>query len=605
LCVSFAPLVFLFLFFVSGCNYIIIIIIIIISSSKGWKEGKLCINLHVLIAIKIMEKNKNDDLLFASIETEHYTPEQRAFRLPYWAETLPMVKLLREPIDLQELDLGDAYTLTIWRNNGTILCVGSDAHQEYQERCVTFFLDKVGPTKANCAIYGKTDGAIAETATWFWSLKHPEVTGALLRIDHYCNRSYDERPCGPKFNFASLRAEQLAQVLDSNPTRCLCLSTSVITAEQGHVLGSRPYSLVLILMEARDGLGFTDGGASFVDALENNQQSPFGMLDFRCAKDKMPLSGHNLQRLLQLESTIQKLRLPALEGELHLLPLSAQVTCLNYTILAKDVVPKDFILLNIAAEKIHLQIDFEDVERQVAGTLLVAFLNRLAGLGHFLQLDFSFSSFWDRLEDDDQPLIVQALVDMINSNTNLIYVDLQSFLFLFDEAPHLENVFQALEVHSGLREVVLHDYPPDYNSHSGVDDGSQESLPPDYSLLEQLLSRNRNIKVYDRQRNLFTNGSSIDKLYSLNRFYNSSTELMKERLEQRSLLFSTVLIGRLGNFEYTALLLSHHTDVLFHSIQAIDVGNLVTAEPASAQAATDSDSHAPTTDRSKCKIRAP
>jgi hypothetical protein len=67
--------------------------------------------------------------------------------------------------------------------------------------------------------------------------------------------------------------------------------------------------------------------------------------------------------------------------------------------------------------------------------------------------------------------IRQALVDnMINSNTNLIYEDLRSFLFLFDEAPHLQNVFQALEAHCGLREVVLHDYPPAYNSHSGEDD---------------------------------------------------------------------------------------------------------------------------------------
>ncbi|GAX16377.1 hypothetical protein FisN_10Hu408 [Fistulifera solaris] len=547
-----------------------------------------------------MEQSNNNDALFKCIEKEHYTAEQKSYRLASLAEKLPLHRLLREPIDLQELDLGNGYPLTLWRDNGTILCVGSYAHQEYHERCVTFFLNKIGRHAVNCAIYGKTDAAIAETATWFWSLKHPEITGALLRIDHYCKSDYVERPYGPKFNFASLRAEQLAQVLDSNPTRCLCLSTSVITAEQGHVLGSRSYPVIMILMEARDGLGFSDGGASFVDALEENQQSPFGMLDFRCPTDKMPMIRLNLHRLLTLENKIKTLKLPVLEEELHFLPLMAHVNCLDYKIHAKDMKPEDFSSLEITTENLNLEINFDYVERRVAGTLVVAFLNRLAGLGHFLRLDFSFSNYWNRLQEGDEPLVVQALIHMINKNTKLIYLDLRAFLFLFDKAPNLETVFQALEVHSGLREIVLHDYPPDYNTYSGNDDSSHESLPPDYSLLERLLSRNRKIEICDHQGNIFTNGSSIDVLYALNKFYNGSAKLTKEKSELRSLLVLKALTGSGSrNFQNTALLLSNHPDVLFESIQGVNWEDFVASEPELDDGLTDSASHSQGTVRSK------
>jgi hypothetical protein len=63
-----------------------------------------------------------------------------------------------------------------------------------------------------------------------------------------------------KFDFATLQPEQLAQILDSNPTRALDFPTRKWTAEQSVVLASRPYPLNLTLGKW---LTFEDEGKTF------------------------------------------------------------------------------------------------------------------------------------------------------------------------------------------------------------------------------------------------------------------------------------------------------------------------------------------------------
>lgn len=87
-------------------------------------------------------------------------------------------------------------------------------------------------------------------------------------------------------------------------------------------------------------------------------------------------------------------------------------------------------------------------------------------------------------------------------------------------------------------------------------------------MLDRLLSRNRNITVFDIFGKKFTNGSSIDKLYALNRFFDDSAELVLEDTSLRPLLVATALSeSASANYQYTSVLLSNHADTLCELIQ--------------------------------------
>ena len=75
--------------------------------------------------------------------------------------------------------------------------------------------------------------------------------------------------------FAALAAEQLAHVMDANPTRHYVFQTGKWNAEQFVVLATRSYPLSLSF-----GIGFTftDGGIAFADAL-HARKSLFGCRD--------------------------------------------------------------------------------------------------------------------------------------------------------------------------------------------------------------------------------------------------------------------------------------------------------------------------------------
>ena len=74
---------------------------------------------------------------------------------------------------------------------------------------------------------------------------------------------------------------------------------------------------------------------------------------------------------------------------LMFLPLSAnKVKALDYKIDGNCMQPEDFDSLNIATSDLRLEIDVDDSDEWSG--LLVAFLNRVAELGHFERLSFSF-----------------------------------------------------------------------------------------------------------------------------------------------------------------------------------------------------------------------
>ena len=98
-----------------------------------------------------------------------------------------------------------------------------------------------------------------------------------------------------------------------------------------------------------------------------------------------------------------------------------------------------------------------------------------------------------------------------------------------------------------------------------------------FSWLEHLLSRNRNTTVLDSGEKI-TNGSTIDKLYLLNRFYHGSVALVKESTESRPDLVAAALTeGASSTFPHSALVLSDHTDMLCESMNGADLDHIVAA----------------------------
>jgi hypothetical protein len=112
--------------------------------------------------------------------------------------------------------------------------------------------------------------------------------------------------------------------------------------------------------------------------------------------------------------------------------------------------------------------------------------------------------------------------------------------------------------------VAFKTFPPNHSifAESELNNGPEYIRQQDqwYSLLGRLLSRNRRTNVCDDRGNRYTN---------VNNFYNCSFDLLKENSTSlRPLFVATALTdGTSANFQYAALLLSDHTDMLCEFLQ--------------------------------------
>ena len=182
--------------------------------------------------------------------------------------------------------------------------------------------------------------------------------------------------------------------------------------------------------------------------------------------------------------------------------------------------------------------------------LPISILNRVAELGHFERF-----GIWE-VEFDEVVPLAQALIRAIRANPQLTHLDLCGNSGYVDWTPHLRNIFEAMGKHTGLRKLVVKIATEEF----------------DYSILEKLLSRNRNIVVVNGSGRKYSNGSSIDKLYSLNRFYRGSTALMKASTALRPQLVATTLgASASGNVQYTTLLLANHTDMVCEFVDGLEL----------------------------------
>ena len=85
---------------------------------------------------------------------------------------VPVYQFVHEPTHLEELDWGAFETLFIWRDNQTVIWLSkNDSLTNFPQRNASFVLYLHDNEYIfQCAIYGITDAAIAETVTFCWSL---------------------------------------------------------------------------------------------------------------------------------------------------------------------------------------------------------------------------------------------------------------------------------------------------------------------------------------------------------------------------------------------------------------------------------------------------
>jgi hypothetical protein len=311
--------------------------------------------------------------------------------------------------------------------------------------------------------------------------------------------------------------------------------------------------------EAPVGSCFQDYGSAFVDALER-RTSPFGILEI----GQHQLSIENIKRLIQLD-VFDNLIIGAVGGEHALLPFSAKANTLSYTIHAQHVRPEQFQTLDIVAKDLCVSFLLKKSEDWVG--MLISFLTRVAELGHLEK--FYFSCSFGRVNTElpstqELSRVTDAIIYAVNNNQRLATLNSSSFSWLMKSAPELEKICLALEDHPGLRAFIV--------------DETLVKKKHFYFLLERLLSRNRNIRVLGYSDKVITNGSTINKLNALNRFYNGSAALVKDMASTRPLFVTAALIESASrNLQYTALLLSDHTDILCELIHEIDFGTADTA----------------------------
>ncbi|GAX14888.1 hypothetical protein FisN_29Lh104 [Fistulifera solaris] len=463
---------------------------------------------------------------------------------------MPMYRFRRDPSHLNEIDWEKYHNTFLWRDNKTIIHM-SESGEFFivPQKRVSFYILRQDKEMLRCAVYGKTDAAIAETISFLWSLR-AEVGGQHRQVNSLLIDFVVD------FDVTVLTAEQLAQILDSNPTREYYLAGGVWSTQQAVIMATRPYLLDLKL--GGEPFAFEDDGAAFVDALEKRQM-PFGSLWITLNRNERGFSRATMERLLKLKLEIlESINVTSRYEGRFLEPLTAKVKALEYIIDGRYYRPEDFESIEISAKDLNLTWYLDETGNY--NGLLIFFLNRVAELGYLERLNLSTSRSQRALDNEfpdmsEFPAITKALVDAIAGNQKLTHLNLQDTYFMCYYPPHLnfQDIFRVIENHGSLRSFTISRYP---------------RADPNYSWLKQLLSRNRYITVFDSCGTRCSDGSSVDQIYALNYFFCGSAELMKVSPSLRPTLLATALMESASEkYQYAALLLSDHTDVLCECLQ--------------------------------------
>jgi hypothetical protein len=229
----------------------------------------------------------------------------------------------------------------------------------------------------------------------------------------------------------------------------------------------------------------------------------------------------------------------------------------------EQIEAEDFHDLDIVAKDLKFEI-FAHGDSDGWQEVMIAFWNRVAELGNFERLNCAFSCSLIFSFPSVAP-VAEALVMAIRANAQLTYLDLSGYSRCFDWVAHMGSILDAMGEHTALQTFAV-----------DISNKSRGVFPQNnfqYIWLEKLLSRNRKINVVDQFGKRITNGTTVDKLYSLNDFYNGSLSLLKtQQMAARSYLVAQALTERASaNFQYTAMLMSHHADMVCEWLSGVDL----------------------------------
>ncbi|GAX15220.1 hypothetical protein FisN_12Lu171 [Fistulifera solaris] len=487
-----------------------------------------------------------DDSLFELIPESQVAPDQ-VTKYRSNGEVWPAYKFRRTPESVSDFgvsNFGESKPeISVLQENGTrILMV--DSYIEWycdaiaidpatfrfkrnvklakDERCCLLFLDEW-----NFAIIGTSDHAIAETATFLWSLKR---------------RWLDVRILGPKnhFDFSVVSLDQLTVLFQSRPRMAIKLQVHNINPDQSRFLADYPDRLDLTLDLSSE--AFADGGDTFVDVLLE-RESWFGNLTLF---NKDYSNNENFDLLLQAEA-LDSLVVPCVHSpELVHQVFSALVNEINVTIEVPRVLGLDWTTVDITPKDIAVSFQlFYESEDQTE--FVCSFLRRLAELGNFRKFDFSLSHMRRELPRR----VADALVDALVANQGLEELALHRS---WEATPYFDSIIKAAERHEELVFLRIDSYP--------------KKTDPQYAMLRGLLNRNRSIRVVDYDFETVTNGDEIDRLYAFNRFFQDLQSFPMETLSLQSSLLGEALTQKAASdFRWSSFLMANHMDSLCELVQ--------------------------------------
>jgi hypothetical protein len=472
--------------------------------------------------------NQDESPLFEVIPPYECTPEQEALWGERGKEAFTF-KLLREPSTLKEL-INYGNCIAIWHEEHktmTYVARYFGVRDPLDVQVLDISFGYANDAHLEFKIVGRTEAAVAETAAFWIGCEKAEEGSEDIKL--YGSSGH--------FDFRNAGSHCFVNMLQIRPLREVVFHRMMFSAEQAHVLATRPYASNLNFWDCT----FEDEGTAFVDGIQS-RQSPLGCLALESFSNVggQFFNYENMRRFCQ-SCMMEELLVSSLKEEWALLPFSAKAESLFYISLSStSLMGNDLQSLNIATPKLNLIIEHDD--STVPTELLTAFWRRVATLGHFVELRVTWESNVDSF--DVPECVIHEIIQAALANRDLRVLD-----FTEDDLnmnPHVGTLLEGLKDHNKLSTIKMN-----------VD---VESFGHDYSHIRKLISHNKNIVVTSIHDYIYTDGSTIDDLYSINRFYRGSADLP---LTLRPSLVATALTEIASNdFRRSALLLSQHVDVL-------------------------------------------
>ncbi|GAX20220.1 hypothetical protein FisN_12Hu066 [Fistulifera solaris] len=451
-------------------------------------------------------------------------------------DTLPTYRFQRPPRiqDLQQLK----GLWSIWQENQTLILTDEPAVHGigllvYHDpdtssiRCVTLGDSRCfwfSSGSLHCTIIGKSDHAIAETAAVLWDLD----TDSRFR---------EVRCWNEHFNFGVFSTQQLALLFRNSPMMEITLEVSNISAAQSEFLAQMPFPISLTLEDSLH--SFSDCGHAFVNKLLR-RDSPFGSLKLWKVEETQ---NDMFQRLLKAR-TVQYLELGYATPQQIVQLLSASSKGVGFAMKVEDSLQLDWSRVDIVPKELNVELSYREIEAHIV--FMCSFFRRLAELEHLKK--FGVTIFRE-LHAIIPSIVFNELLSTVAANHSLEELHLQ---YAHNQpVEHRELLFAMMECHAGLRRFQ-----------------SPETFDPGYTMLKQLLNRNRFIEVLDRHGNRVTDGDEIDQIYRFNRFYQDCQGLKRGALSLLPPLVGEVLVGSAsGDYQQSAFLMANYTDALCELVQ--------------------------------------